>query len=943
MSSRPVRGIHSIMAPDYAKRVKSPDGAAPPGTAQEKWRSPTHHKRSPANSRTPSPNLEKRASGVVLLKQKSTAEIYDPRSIKSPRSAFQEPTVAAKKSASLKQRRVSPVGDAAARQRPPSRERKSPSPYGTSRKSPQNDKAVSEKTRFADKPVLKRAARCDEPPAVPQSRTSFSDERPWPPQQPQQSQYAQHAGDEQSYLDYDDAELQSITSGLNSTSSRGQQRSAQLRSPAQRTRRPPPPGLGSGAERQSPLSPCSRARAQTDSHGYAQHHERTVARTRGLSEPTRAHSQQQQSRAGGDHAHALQQHHPTQLRAQLSPEGFDDELGTRSLRASLQRMLAQPDEAEPSLQEIEELQMLLDRKKQQLRARATPSSELDVGVHGDEDVDVDHGELMERPASSEYTASETFYAASPSPCELRESPSEPHDRRPAEPSEPEEEIARTIAALERLPHALNQSTLSHLAEMSRRLAAMGAAAMFSTHETASDVRDYTEAGTSSAETRSKPYVEQRQRTGSATDAELEHAAQAAEKAVAAGASKAQSDGAVSSDGRAVRHKHQRTCSVEAKQRTSSPGARRAGAQLEASSRCVNDSRADSRAERLARLHASNTGPNEKMFSSAFPPGATSEGPLEHCAQWTQTGTTMGPLCDFARTQTGTTQQPLVPSQSAPGGSAVASKARVVPVKKKQREVVCEDEQAAVRALSDAAANAQQQQQPETESRVHRPIESIDQIVGAMQRSPQSQQQQHVHHHHHHHHAVTARQHPNPPRDCLEPFATSAFRPGNNHHHALPLGLSSRHEPLDFGPDHHDADRLREIRERTLQRERERLRDVQQSANSVRSALSSPETVISSISEYSAWSCVSPPNSAEFRYRAPPAFVPRIRLEALRSPRKDHDETILSPDPHKSVDSLYSPCSAFTPRSQHSDDQSRADEHSAHSKKTQPNKQPDTGE
>ena len=82
------------------------------------------------------------------------------------------------------------------------------------------------------------------------------------------------------------------------------------------------------------------------------------------------------------------------------------------------------------------------------------------------------------------------------------------------------------------------------------------------------------------------------------------------------------------------------------------------------------------------------------------------------------------------------------------------------------------------------------------------------------------------------------------------------------------------------------------------------------------ASTSPETVISSVSDYTTWSCASPrsPNHVEFTYRPPPEFVPRIRLEALRSPRSSGDLQAFSPDPAKSVSSLYSPRSAFTPRS-----------------------------
>ncbi|KAH8074697.1 hypothetical protein JL721_2267 [Aureococcus anophagefferens] len=135
-----------------------------------------------------------------------------------------------------------------------------------------------------------------------------------------------------------------------------------------------------------------------------------------------------------------------------------------------------------------------------------------------------------------------------------------------------------------------------------------------------------------------------------------------------------------------------------------------------------------------------------------------------------------------------------------------------------------------------------------------------------------------------------------------------------------------HRLVDFGPDV-DPDREDEINDRSRQRKRDWLRDGgDRATHSVRSALSSPETVISSVSDYTAWSCASPrsPNHVEFSYRPPPSSVPRIRLEALRSPRRGVvDDYILSPDPAKSISTLYSPRSAFTPRSSASNDDLRS--------------------
>jgi hypothetical protein len=49
--------------------------------------------------------------------------------------------------------------------------------------------------------------------------------------------------------------------------------------------------------------------------------------------------------------------------------------------------------------------------------------------------------------------------------------------------------------------------------------------------------------------------------------------------------------------------------------------------------------------------------------------------------------------------------------------------------------------------------------------------------------------------------------------------------------------------------------------------------------------------VSSLSDHTTWSCASPrsPNHMSFGYRPPPSFVPRIKLEALRSPRRSDDE------------------------------------------------------
>lgn len=133
-----------------------------------------------------------------------------------------------------------------------------------------------------------------------------------------------------------------------------------------------------------------------------------------------------------------------------------------------------------------------------------------------------------------------------------------------------------------------------------------------------------------------------------------------------------------------------------------------------------------------------------------------------------------------------------------------------------------------------------------------------------------------------------------------------------------IGAKTRKPPRGAAAvETYDFDRLNEISERT--REREHLRGSGPPLQPIRSTLSSPETVISSVSDYTAWSCASPrsPNHVEFQHHPPPSFVPRIKLEALRSPRTCDAET-RSPDPKKSASTLHSPCSAFTPRSTASD-------------------------
>lgn len=143
---------------------------------------------------------------------------------------------------------------------------------------------------------------------------------------------------------------------------------------------------------------------------------------------------------------------------------------------------------------------------------------------------------------------------------------------------------------------------------------------------------------------------------------------------------------------------------------------------------------------------------------------------------------------------------------------------------------------------------------------------------------------------------------------------------------------------------YDIDRLNEIAERMREREWSARRESLRRANPVAgSSLSSPETVISSVSDYTAWSCPSPrsPNRVEFSHQPPPSLVPRIRLEALRNPRL-YEKVQRSPDPNKAA-ALYSPCSAFTPRS--STDEAPQDigrDSRSVSGKLAPHPEPDTG-
>ena len=119
-ASRPVKGNHAIAADwSTAERRKSP--AADQQSSERQRRSPTLHKRSPANSRTPSPN------------------VHNVHTIKSPRSAFQD----------APRRRGSPHGDAAAK-------RKSPV-SGDRGRSPNT--MLQDASRQASDPMVSRAPR----------------------------------------------------------------------------------------------------------------------------------------------------------------------------------------------------------------------------------------------------------------------------------------------------------------------------------------------------------------------------------------------------------------------------------------------------------------------------------------------------------------------------------------------------------------------------------------------------------------------------------------------------------------------------------------------------------------------------------------------------------------------------------------------------------------
>lgn len=209
MSSRPIKGIHSInvdrgFGPD-GRRVKSPSDGLSLQVASDKRRSPTHHhKRSPANSRTPSPNLEKQFGRSSGGRAKTASDIYH-ASIKSPRSAFQAPgegSSSKNKSGGAKAWRASPVGAKAAGAG--GRERKSPSPYSSSsRKSPsaglggdEKKKALGAKERKERDRAAAAAAAASA--AIVEEELKHDDD-----------------DDDEPESDVDDVELQSITAGLN--------------------------------------------------------------------------------------------------------------------------------------------------------------------------------------------------------------------------------------------------------------------------------------------------------------------------------------------------------------------------------------------------------------------------------------------------------------------------------------------------------------------------------------------------------------------------------------------------------------------------------------------------------------------------------------------------------------------------------------------------------
>ena len=518
-----------------------------------------------------------------------------------------------------------------------------------------------------------------------------------------------------------------------------------------------------------------------------------------------------------------------------------------SLRTSLQRVLAA--EHGParddgiSIREIEELQLLLDYKKHQLLA-------------------AQHGEAPGRDRGS--SLEDVALPPRPGDADLPHPPPPPDD-------EPDSELARTIAALQRLPSQLrvdNRSALSHLTEMSRRLSAsVGAAAEAFSGGRAADEPDdeepeleglardaYGLGAVYGGSVNSDSSLGATGSLGTTSTAAAPEPPKETEK-TAAKTFEPRDDRGVDVFTESILQSKRDEDEALAKSPTAAANGLLRGANEK------------SRAERLARLHASACAPNDKMFSSAYGAWVTSKG--------------------------GRGKKVPIVRKDAP---------------KKVEKPAEGDDAAEPEEKADKPAGP-----PPRPSRAPVPEVSFGLgVVGSTREGRPADGAPTLNF------SVLD--------DLEERTGVQAVVVGHAPAAFAESFRSPFHRLVDFGPDV-DPDREDEINDRSRQRERDWLRDGgDRATHSVRSALSSPETVISSVSDYTAWSCASPrsPNHVEFSYRPPPSFVPRIRLEALRSPRRGVvDDYILSPDPAKSISTLYSPRSAFTPRSSASNDDLRS--------------------
>mmetsp|Transcript_1628 Transcript_1628/g.4867 ORF Transcript_1628/g.4867 Transcript_1628/m.4867 type:complete len:852 (-) Transcript_1628:253-2808(-) len=835
MSSRPpVKGNHSITVDRSERRGKSPvEGSlaqqAALQAASDKRRSPIHNKRSPANSRTPSPNLEKRVGLDVKNMEKraapeskaekrlapaasarrTTADIYsaiksqNPNPIKSPRSAFQAPD--SKKIAARPNRRGSPVGAPA---RPLTlREKKSTSPYSqaSQRKSPSQRPIRETKQQELDENTeddvelqsitASLDSGRDEYEDVPRRDKRRSDDK--------RQHLIAHIGGAAQAAGLRTSSLTSQTS----LGSRPRPRSA-------------PGGPQPGPQPKAPMAMHRPAWSPDSQRGKAFVPEPFSQQRNTLESIYLPQAPPSPNKAPREHGHA----HARQVVAD-DLDTFDcalpDACARRppmtaecdaGLRASLRRVLDSPQTDEPSLRDIEELQALLDWKKAAILAQQRPRAGSDAtdDMLRIKDVDDLHGGDAAMQAHSQHSSVQTRSSPSPSQThaslQTHASPSQTHasplqrsaqqtqslpqtryapDAPPgdlprgnspgAEEAQPEQ-LARAILLLQQLPQQLRLENNSLVSDLTRRMLELGSSAAMA-FALAAAPRD-----------------------------EDEHARIAVPP---------ESIGADVDS--AMREKDSREPAV----RLTKPGFERRDSHCGDEAASVPDLE---RAARLQRLHASACAPNEKMFSSAY--------------------------CAWVR------YDAQAPAQ--------------------------------YNALGETAAHAS------PENAAPRPVQE------AFESLPAAQLQ-----------------------DAAGSPTVSKRASADPSFEAHPFRAMDAPRTLDAPRDARDASsNARDARDaRTLDDVDARFADrhadgavAGDSADAARQSTPSPETVVSGVSDCTAWT-VSSPNRVEFSYRAPPSFVPRIRLEALRSPRRDPSEEILSPDPQKSVSTLYSPRSAFTPRSE----------------------------